>query len=466
MIIKNICKITKKNEICIKCDIENFKTDLTNNMDFHNKRTFPKTLFYMFTKEFDKYISIDNYDGFVIGLLPIALITNQNITVYGNVSEELYNNIPSIIKIIYKFLKRYCNKNINNDYLPSKNVKIIICSDIIADNSADNRTDNSADSSADNRTDNSADSSANNRTGNITEKYVGTCASCGIDSNYTINKLLIRDKDINILTYVQSGHNINMDSYYTRLDNIKKFVCGILSNHNLLQIYSNLIKFNYIDNSYVHILRNLSGIYFCQNLFYTYYYSNTYTKVDQKRLIHGSFDISLVESILVPLLSTNKTKFIVYGEHITRPLKIKHLSYVNYNLHLDICLIARWNKTNNKFNCGRCGKCILFLVTADSLNVIDHYTKYIDMDFFDSNKVLCYSIIISFSINKPLSFEAIQVVKEYNYEFYSDVLYLMFKNGFKYYGEEYDKLAEDTPVVKKSVACKLLCNTEYEKYIF
>lgn len=442
MIIKNICKITKINEICIKCDIENFKTDLTNNMDFHNKRKFPKTLFYMFTKEFDKYISIDNYDGFVIGLLPIALITHQNISVYGNISEKLYNNIPSIIKIIYKFLERYCNKNINNDYLPSKNVKIIICND----NSADNSIDNSADNSI--------------------EKYKGTCASCGIDSNYTINKLLIREKDINILTYIQSGHNINMDSYYNRLDNIKKFVYGISKNYKFLQIYSNLIKFNYIDNLYVHILRNLSGIYFCQNLFDTYYYSNTYTKVDQKRLMYGSFDISLVESILVPLLSTNKTKFIVYGEHITRPLKIKHLSYVNYNLHLDICLIARWHKTHNKFNCGRCGKCILFLVTADSLNVIDHYTKYIDMDFFDSNKVLCYSIIISFSINKPLSFEAIQAVKEYNYEFYSDVLYLMFKNGFKYYDKEDVKLPEDTPVIKKSVTCKLLCNTEYEKYIF
>ena len=123
------------------------------------------------------------------------------------------------------------------------------------------------------------------------------------------------------------------------------------------------------------------------------------------------------------------------------------------------------------------------------------------MEFFEHNKMLCYSIVISWGLRKPLSSETAKVVIKYNHKYYYKVLSVMVKNGFRYPGQKGQQkyLVKKNNGIKKLIVTKnngitkfigrmfrrtplmifpsdlgpdaenkykLICNTEYEKYIF
>ena len=90
-------------------------------------------------------------------------------------------------------------------------------------------------------------------------------------------------------------------------------------------------------------------------------------------------DIGIVNSILLPLLSTENTKLFEVGNEYGRVEKTKIISKMpeTYDL-LDICIDTKHLKSEY-YNCSKCYKCMRALVTFEKLGIINNYQKMFGM---------------------------------------------------------------------------------------
>ena len=102
-----------------------------------------------------------------------------------------------------------------------------------------------------------------------------------------------------------------------------------------------------------HILRNVSCSYLYSDRYEVYGYSSTYPYKD---LWKGFDDISYIEPVLIPLLSTALVQIKNVGEGLSRLEKMELIKDSILIEYLDICVNP--NRHNlEKINCGRCWKC-------------------------------------------------------------------------------------------------------------
>lgn len=318
------------NCIAVTVSIESEKIDL-------------KKLWFSTLKDYEKGVSTDRYDAFLVGLLYPAMEYGEDIYIEGVVSSKLLFNINHyVIPLIQSF---------------SPSCKIIKVK-------------------------------ANKVT---TDQYdgqgVGTGFPGGIDSFCTIYDHLELEQDpdyrINSFLFLNVGSHGSEDEikvrakFHTRYDYLKSFTDEV--GLNFIPVDSNLHLFH-TEHRKTSTLTSASGILFMQKLYKKYYYASSgldYSSVIETASKYRNLNIGVYcDPILLPLLSTESTELIADGTQYTRTGKtIKILDYDPVNRYLNVCVSGE----DTHENCSVCSKCSRTLMTLNSIGKIDEFEHLFDI---------------------------------------------------------------------------------------
>jgi hypothetical protein len=314
------------------------KSRLCSNISWGNRN---RTLWFEVESEYEGCLSTEKNDGFLVALLPFAMMENLNIHSEGFVSEKLLYQLKTIL-------------------LPSLSSNIPEFHLIDVDAETDGKVLES-------------------------ENGVGTALSCGVDSFYTVLKHLNTEmKGFNLthLTYFNIishplwqtyGEDSSRDFFNTRVDYIRPAVLEL--GLELVTIDSNFdLFYHYFDIMATFAYRNFGAVLALQKLFGKYYWSSS----DSFSSFHFSInDISGFDLLSVQCVSNENTKFYSTGSEVTRLEKTAYISDfpITYK-YLNVCWI-------NLYNCTKtCSKCKRTMLGLYVLGKIDLYGKVFDVKYF------------------------------------------------------------------------------------
>jgi len=166
-----------------------------------------------------------------------------------------------------------------------------------------------------------------------------------------------------------------------KLRNIKKLQSKY--KFNLIETWTNLHSFyrkgKKIGFEQTHTMRNAAIPHFLgQNT--EFLYSSTFH--EDMITIKRSDDLSVVDDILLPILSTKRVKCKAVGSEYTRLQKTLMLVDIEDSYeHLDTCI----GKRETKFiNCGKCRKCTRALLTFELVNKKNKFKKVFNIDAWNN----------------------------------------------------------------------------------
>jgi len=287
----------------------------------------------------------ENYDGFLVLVLVVAMKKNEDIVIDGKVSFKLYYNIVNHIMPIIKI--------IHPDF---EIIKIKV----------NGFTDEKFD----------------------TNYGVGCGLSCGVDSLCCIEDYYFKQCKSYKLTHLTNffaGATTNRTVYENKLINIGNYVDEI--GLDFMQVNTNFYKINNLEHQYFHTLRNLSIPLFFQKLFNKYYYASSFSYVNSK-IIPGSQSITSTEPILIPFLSTENIEIILHGAQYSRLRKTNIISHNKLAFkYLDVCVHPNYYETiQEKINCSKCFKCLRTCATLDYYNALYKFENVFDLEIYNKYK--------------------------------------------------------------------------------
>lgn len=316
------------------------------------------TLWYKIPIEFKQYIVLESLDAFVVGLLALGMINNEDIYVKGQMSSKLNYAINHyLIKAI----------RLSDDKYSIIRVK--------------------------------ADKLTNHSFSNT--RIAATGISCGIDSLATIadHEFEKNDFDLKYLTYLKSGahgvfggelSNRLFDKGYQHALNFSKEL-----SLPIIVIESNIMDILKINFQSLHTIIHLSCVLNLQKLINTYYYASSF-RYDFYEL--GGFNSSW-DILILKLLETESTSFYSSASQYTRFERTELVSNYepSYN-YLNVCINQL--EADKKINCSQCEKCIRTLISLEILNKIHNYEKVFDLKVYYANKDIFISELLC---NKELN---------------------------------------------------------------
>jgi hypothetical protein len=300
-----------------------------------------KYLWYSIDKKFSQYITTEKLDGFLVGVLPLAMRLGEDIDVKGAVSERLYFNLTTsymnILKLVMPFLTMI---NINPQYLDDgKRAKC--------------------------------------------RGAVGTGFSAGVDSFCTLHNHYFGDTSpsykITHFVFNNVGAHDEWDSkrgrelFNSRYDLLKGYPSEL--GIEFIKIDSNLSDILRWDFQQTHVPRNISAILMLQKLFAKYYYSSSYLYKDC--FFGPSYDIAFTDPAAVHLLSTETLECISTGCRYSRVEKTRRMAKVlGANRRLNVCVSSSLDGKN----CSTCWKCCRTLLTLEILGILGDFAHVFDLD--------------------------------------------------------------------------------------
>jgi hypothetical protein len=359
----NVLTILKIGEAYIKRIGD--KSRLCSNISWGDRS---RTLWFEVESEYEDCLCTERIDGFLVALLPFAMIENLNINTEGYVSERLLYQLKNIL-------------------LPSLSANITDFHSIDIDAKSDGKVLGS-------------------------KKGVGTALSCGVDSFYTVLKNMNTDLagfNLTHLTYFNimnsnywkiPGEDSSRNFSNARIDYIKPAVeeLGL----KLVTVDSNFDVF-YQDFELLatSTFRYFGTVLSLQKLFGIYYWSSSspFSQFDFSIDIISNFDLLSVQCI-----SNENTTFFSTGSEITRLEKTAYISdfAITYK-YLNVCWIRLYN-CNNK-----CEKCQRTMLALYSLGKLDLYREVFNVKYFYQN------------IDKYLGHMLYNRIIEKHHTFYDDV---------------------------------------------
>ena len=310
---------------------------LISNVEF---KGITKDIFFSVDNTYSELIT-DHLDPFLIGMLVPAMYYKEDIVVKGKISKRLLKNLEGPVQDILTIV------------IPKLKKIKIHATNIIEDELY-----------------------------NTPKLNTITGFSAGIDAFTTLD-----DYFLNPISKEKITHFIfnNLTFSHKRINykvaNIKK----IIEKYNLLffQTYSNLHFFYHkipgIGFEQTHTIRNAAIPHFLGGVPSKFLYSSTFhsdmTEIKQFP------DIAIVDTILLPLLSSNRVECKSVGSEYTRvekTLKVAHMpdSY----LHLDTCIGPFKVNKRNFLNCGTCRKCKRALLTFELENLETKFAQSFDLN--------------------------------------------------------------------------------------
>ncbi|MFX1536582.1 MAG: hypothetical protein ACFFDI_20390 [Promethearchaeota archaeon] len=300
-----------------------------------------KYLWYSMPKKFSQYVTTEKLDGFLVGVLLLAMRLGEDIEVKGAVSEKLYFNlVNSYMSIIQLIMPALTKVNLNPQYLDDG--KTAKC-----------------------------------------EGAVGTGFSAGVDSFCTIYDHYFNAAPpaykITHFVFLNVGSNDEWDSERGRKIFNARYALlkGYPSELGLefIKIDSNLsdiLKWNF-EQTFVP--RNISAILMLQKLFAKYYLSSSYKYEDC--VIKPNYEIGLIDPIAVHLLSTETLECISTGSQYSRVEKTRRMAKVpGANRWLNVCA----SPSLDGKNCSTCYKCLRTLFTLEILGILEDFAQVFSLD--------------------------------------------------------------------------------------
>jgi hypothetical protein len=313
-------------------------TTIRTNIEYAGKK---ERLWYSVDKKYGQYLTSERLDGFVVGLLPLAMELREDITVKGLMSEKLYYNLMNYYMAIYQLA-----------------VPTLTAIKIYPQKLTNSRI--------------------------ISEEAVGTGFSGGVDSFYTISRHLL-DKDIpskykitclvfsNVGGHQPSGENEkSIDLFESRYEMLKSFPQDMGLDY--IKIDSNLsdiVKMAFYKNFQ---LSYLSSPLLLQKLFGKYYFASGFSYKDSH--VCNVKDIAYTDSAAVHLLSTESLDIISSGGEVSRIEKTRAITCSGIAKHrLNVCQMPH----DDGKNCSICVKCNRTLITLELLGCVDQYSDVFDL---------------------------------------------------------------------------------------
>jgi hypothetical protein len=307
-------------------------------IEYSNKQ---KYLWYSIPEKYSQYVTTEKLDGFLVGMLLLAMRLGEDIDVKGAVSERLYFNLThsymNIIQILFPKLKKI---NINTQYLDDG--KTAKC-----------------------------------------EGAVVTGFSAGVDSfctvcdhyfnatspDYKITHFLFN----NVGSHDEWNSKRGRELFNARYDLLKGYPdeLGI----DFIKIDSNLSDILKLDFQQTHVPRNVSAVLLLQKLFAKYFYSSAY----QYKACHigPHYNIALVDPAAVHLLSTETLECISTGCQYSRLEKTRMLTKVpGANRWLNVCV----SPSPDGKNCSTCWKCSRTLLTLETLGILEDFKQVFSLE--------------------------------------------------------------------------------------
>lgn len=161
-----------------------------------------------------------------------------------------------------------------------------------------------------------------------------------------------------------------------------------------------------------HSVRNAAATLCLQGGLARYEYSGAYHRSRQGMRMAG--DISRLEDMIVPLLSTETLSFGVFGSDLTRVEKILFLSEqpMAWEL-LDVCMEPR--KAGPRQNCSACLKCMRAMIVLDIAGRLDRFATVFDLRKFRRLRWWAYAQLLNGSEDSRSEVEAYAVSRRFAY---------------------------------------------------
>jgi len=324
-------------------------------------------LWYSVAAEYGKYLCDEVADGFLVGILPAAMRTRQDIRLEAPVSGRLlYNLYNTVMPLLCKVITDSALVMI--DAVPSD-----LC---------------------------------------FGAAGVGCGASLGVDSLTSLLKNQEEDTPddfrVTHLFLTRAVHYGDrklkeaQDAFRADADYVRKFAQS--TGLPLVAMDSNIDEF-YLDYEVRELQREIQITMSCvlslQKLFGKYLFASSFSAESFKLTEQ---DVSYCESVLVPALGTDSTRLILTEPMMTRAAKTQYLADSPVaQKWLDVCLSTvlqngRWDSEcfgkREKLNCGKCPKCLRTLLTLEILGSLNSFADQFDLQAYHRyrNRYITYVV--------------------------------------------------------------------------
>jgi hypothetical protein len=233
-----------------------------------------------------------------------------------------------------------------------------------------------------------------------------TGLSCGVDSLFTIAELLLDDRvpkpdrlthfvlnDVGGSGRFASGDTAELH----RLHQLHAASVADKLGLPLISVQSNMDLFYQKDFQQTHTPRNLSVAYLLSQRVRAFHYASTVSYEDVRAATNK--DISVVDPILLPLLSTSRLRAASSGSAVRRIDKTRTISLLPIaRSDLNICVNSTDDKHNFQCatvggnlrvlhkNCGYCWKCARTLLALDFMQKLDGFSDAFLLENYRSVK--------------------------------------------------------------------------------
>ena len=302
-------------------------------------------LWYEFDRLYEKYLTTEKADSFVVNLLMYAMEKGYDIESEQDISENMYYGITEfLIPAISRHIKKYKKIQI----VASLSNTVLQC-----------------------------------------EEAVGASISCGVDSFYTVLRNLDRvESDFNIthLNFYNAGSNGNYggDEARKKYRDRISLVSQVADQLGLPMICVDTNANEYIMQRHcgTETTRTLAIPLALQKLYAKYYFSSGYPYEMFRFVAEDSAHYDLLST---QCLSTENLCFYSSGAEATRLEKLRYISkYKVVNDHINVCI-------DTIHNCGKCEKCKRTIMGLYALNKLDLFSETFDVAYINKH-ILRYLI--------------------------------------------------------------------------
>lgn len=327
-----------------------------------------KTFYFEVAKEYEPYLCTEVSDAFLVGILNYAMFNGEDIKVEGAVSERLLYQIKTYFLVTLPVVRPRAYKRINVEAEPY--------------------------------------------IGKInTEGAVGTSASGGVDSYYSIS---VHTKDVpqdyrltHLLIANQFNHYVSEEDTRKKFEDLLSRSQPIAENYGLklVGVYTNHNDFLFDGFVQEYSLRICSYVLALQKLFGVYYVSSG--------VPFGEFDFASHDSdgfdvLNLALMSTNSLTFYSSGGEVWRTQKIKRFAYDPFiQKNLKVC------NNNDDRNCCTCEKCMRTMLSLDIIGKLPEFKESFDHSAFQRGKFKYLIVVESNTIEA--SRDLLRSIREYDY---------------------------------------------------
>jgi len=213
----------------------------------------------------------------------------------------------------------------------------------------------------------------------------------------------------NVGSHGQDNEEIDRDIFTRRSQQLRKFTEN--EKKPFITVDSNLDKFIGLLFQQSFIVRNIAVAQLLQNVIGKFLCASSNTYAETK--VKPSLYMSKIETVLVPMFSTERLECSLAGAQATRTDKTVEIANIpSTRDYLDVCINPK-DTIEGHVNCSRCCKCLDTMVTLDVAGKLKDYGKVFILERYEMLKNI-YLIAI-FSSKASLAREIRELIQKNNF---------------------------------------------------